>query len=73
MVYVVDLDRNYNDYYDSGKLKDAIGNTGWHLTALGYLYASYVNEKALSKVIADHYEDFQNVPFIPYGNNDILD
>ena len=72
-IYLVDLDANYNDYFKNGKLQSQIGNTGWHLTSLGYLYASHVNQKALSKVIADNYSDFQDVFMLPYGNNTILD
>lgn len=72
-LYLVDLDANYNDYFKSGKMYNMIGNTGWHLTALGYLYESRVIEMALSKVIYDNYEDFQNVPFIPYGNAEKID
>lgn len=67
MVYLVDLDAEYNDYFKEGKLGNCIGNTGWHLTALGYLYASVVNEVAISKVMAEHPGDFQNVFEIPYG------
>lgn len=66
-VYLVDLDANYNDYFKEGKLGSCIGNTGWHLTALGYLYASIVIEDAISKVMAEHAGDFQNVFEIPYG------
>lgn len=72
-LYLVDLDANYNDYFKSGKMSNMIGNTGWHLTALGYLYESRVIEMALSKVIYDNYADFQNVPFIPYGNAEKID
>jgi hypothetical protein len=67
MVYLVDLDADYNDYFKEGKLGNCIGNTGWHLTALGYLYASIINEIAISKVMAENYADFQNVFEIPYG------
>ena len=72
-IFLVDLDADYNDYFKNGKLQSQIGNTGWHLTSLGYLYASYVNQKALSKVISDNYSDFQDVFMLPYGNNTILD
>ena len=72
-LYLVDLDANYNDYFKSGKMYNMIGNTGWHLTALGYLYESRVIEMALSKVIYDNYQHFQNVPFIPYGSAEKLD
>lgn len=72
-VFLVDLDANYNDYFSTGKLANMIGNTGWHLTAMGYLYASRVNEMALSKVMSDNYDKFQNIPFLPYGPNDVLD
>lgn len=72
-IFIVDLDANYNEYFENGKLRNQIGNTGWHLTSLGYMYASYVNQKALSKVIADNYSDFQDVFMLPYGSNDILD
>lgn len=67
MVYLVDLDADYNDYFKEGKLGNCIGNTGWHLTALGYLYASIINEIAISRVMAENYADFQNVFEIPYG------
>lgn len=66
-LYLVDLDAEYNEYFIEGKLGNCIGNTGWHLTPLGYLYASVVNQMALSKVMAEHGEDFQNVFQIPYG------
>ncbi len=69
-VYLVDLDADYNDYFKEGKLGNCIGNTGWHLTALGYLYASVVNEMAISKVMAENYADFQNVFEIPYGTTE---
>ena len=72
-IFVVDLDANYNEYFKNGKLLNQIGNTGWHLTSLGYMYASHVNQKALSKVIADNYSDFQDVFKLPYGSNTILD
>lgn len=72
-IFVVDLDANYNEYFKNGKLLNQIGNTGWHLTSLGYMYASHVNQKALSKVIADNYSDFQDVFTLPYGSNTILD
>ena len=72
-IFIVDLDANYNEYFKNGKLKNQIGNTGWHLTSLGYMYASYVNQKALSKIIADNYSDFQDVFMLPYGSNTILD
>lgn len=72
-IFLVDLDADYNDYFKNGKLQSQIGNTGWHLTSLGYLYASHVNQKALSKVISDNYSDFQDVFMLPYGNNTILD
>ena len=72
-LYLVDLDANYNDYFKSGKMYNMIGNTGWHLTALGYLYKSRVIEMALSKVMYDNYQHFQNVPFIPYGSAEKLD
>jgi hypothetical protein len=70
MVYLVDLDAEYNDYFKEGKLGKCIGNTGWHLTALGYLYASVVNEVAISKVMAENAADFQNVFEIPYGTTE---
>lgn len=72
-IFLVDLDADYNKYFETGKLKAQIGNTGWHLTSLGYLYASKVNEIALSKVISDNYSDFQDVFLLPCGNNDVLD
>ena len=72
-IFVVDLDANYNEYFKNGKLLNQIGNTGWHLTSLGYMYASHVIQKALSKVIADNYSDFQDVFTLPYGSNTILD
>ena len=72
-VFLVDRDAEYNDYYKAGKIKDEIRNTGWHLTSLGYLYESYVFQKALSKVIADNASKFQDVFLLPYGNNTILD
>jgi histidinol-phosphate aminotransferase len=72
-VFVVDLDSDYNDYFSNGKLFDQIGNTGWHLTSLGYLYASRVIEIALSKVIADNYGEFQDVFLLPYGSTESLD
>lgn len=72
-IFLVDLDADYNDYFKTGKLEAQIGNTGWHLTPLGYLYASYVNQMALSKVISDNYSDFQDVFLLPCGNNDVLD
>lgn len=72
-IFLVDLDADYNKYFETGKLEAQIGNTGWHLTSLGYLYASKVNEIALSKVISDNYSDFQDVFLLPCGNNDVLD
>ena len=72
-IFLVDLDADYNKYFETGKLEAQIGNTGWHLTSLGYLYASKVNEIALSKVISDNYGDFQDVFLLPCGNNDVLD
>lgn len=72
-IFLVDLDADYNKYFATGKLEAQIGNTGWHLTSLGYLYASKVNEIALSKVISDNYSDFQDVFLLPCGNNDVLD
>lgn len=72
-IFLVDLDADYNKYFETGKLEAQIGNTGWHLTSLGYLYASKVNEIALSKVISDNYSDFQDVFLLPCGNNDALD
>ena len=73
MCFVVDLDAKYNDYFSKGKMRNCIGNTGWHLTALGYLYASRVNNKAISEVMSANYASFQNIPFIPYGSNNVLD
>ena len=72
-VFLVDRDGEYNDYYKGGKLKDEIRNTGWHLTSLGYLYESYVYQKALSKVIAENASKFQDVFLLPYGSNTALD
>ena len=72
-IFLVDLEADYNKYFETGKLEAQIGNTGWHLTTLGYLYASKVNEIALSKVISDNYGDFQDVFLLPCGNNDVLD
>lgn len=72
-IFLVDLDADYNKYFETGKLEAQIGNTGWHLTSLGYLYASKVNEIALSKVISDNYSDFQDVFLLPCGNNNTLD
>ena len=72
-IFLVDLDADYNDYFRNGKLYNQIGNTGWHLTSLGYLYASKVNEKALSKVISDNYSQFQDVFLLPYGSTEELD
>lgn len=72
-VFLVDRDAEYNDYYKDGKLKDEIRNTGWHLTSLGYLYESYVFQKALSKVVEENASKFQDVFLLPYGNNTMLD
>lgn len=72
-IFTVDLDANYNEYFKDGKLRKQVGNTGWHLTSLGYMYASHVNQKALSKIISDNYSDFQDVFMLPYGSNTILD
>lgn len=72
-IFLVDLDADYNKYFETGKLEAQIGNTGWHLTSLGYLYASKVNEIALSRVISDNYSDFQDVFLLPCGNNNALD
>ena len=72
-VFLVDLDADYNEFYKIGKLYNQIGNTGWHLTSLGYMYASHVNQRALSKVIADNYSSFQDVFLLPCGNIESLD
>ena len=72
-VFLVDLDADYNEFYKIGKLYNQIGNTGWHLTSLGYMYASHVNQRALSKVIADNYSSFQDVFLLPCGNTESLD
>lgn len=72
-VYLVDLDANYNDYYSSGKLGGEIRNTGWHLTSLGYLYDSFIRQKALSKTIADNCAEFQDVFLLPFGTTNELD
>lgn len=72
-IFLVDLDADYNKYFETGKLEAQIGNTGWHLTSLGYLYASKVNEIALSKVIAENYNEFQDVFLLPCGKTEVLD
>lgn len=72
-IFLVDLDVDYNKYFETGKLEAQIGNTGWHLTSLGYLYASKVNEIALSKVIAENYNEFQDVFLLPCGKTEALD
>ena len=72
-VFVMDLDKDYNDYFSSGKLFNQIGNTGWHLTSLGYLYTSKVIENGLSKVIADNYGAFQDVFLLPCGTTESLE
>lgn len=72
-VYLVDLDAEYNEYYKTGKLGDEIRNTGWHLTSLGYLYDSFVRQRALSQVVADNCAEFQDVFLLPVGINNELD
>lgn len=72
-VYLVDLDAEYNEYYKTGKLGDEIRNTGWHLTSLGYLYDSFVRQRALSQVVADNCAEFQDVFLLPVGTNNELD
>ena len=72
-IFLVDLDADYNKYFETGKLEAQIGNTGWHLTSLGYLYASKVNEIALSKVIAENYNEFQDIFLLPCGKTEALD
>ena len=72
-VYLVDLDAEYNEYYKTGKLGDEIRNTGWHLTSLGYLYDSFVRQRALSQVVADNCAELQDVFLLPVGINNELD
>ena len=66
-LFLVDLDTYYDEYFREGKIKQAIGNTGWHFTPLGYLYCSVIICLAVSAVMAVHAPAFQDVFLLPYG------
>ena len=67
-LYLVDLDANYDNWFNQGKIADSIGNTGNHFTVLGYAYISTIIEKAISQVMFENYLDFQDIFKIPCSN-----
>ena len=69
--------KNFNTKYSTGKVLEGY-NVEQSVTpeqqeTLVEKISKEVNQKALSKIIADNYSDFQDVFMLPYGSNTILD
>lgn len=71
-VFLVDIDSEYNDYFKNGVFPD-IWYAGGHYSAIGYNYYSRIHEYAISKVMKDNNDKFNDIPFIPFGSNNVLD
>ena len=68
LAYIVDL-VEYNSYFEN-KIADHYYN--YHCTAIGYKYCAVVNNLALSETMEANLGDFENIGFIPYGSNDVI-
>ncbi|MDU3410691.1 GDSL-type esterase/lipase family protein [Clostridium sp.] len=69
-LHLVDLALEYDDYYKGeliyGESVDA------HYTAKGYNAISMVNELAISDYMNKNPNPFRGIPFIEYGENDVI-
>ena len=71
-VLLVDL-REYDDYLKKNGLAGQIASG--HFSALGYANVARIIEFAISKVMNDYTKDHMlfEIPFIPFGSNNVLD
>ena len=71
-VILVDL-REYDNYFKKNGLAGQI--SGGHFSALGYANVARIIESAISKAMNDYTKDHMlfEIPFIPFGSNNVLD
>ena len=70
-VALVDLSSDYDEYYRATGIANMV--VSGHYTAVGYANVSKVNELALSAVMNRNKADYQDIPFIPFGDATKLD
>lgn len=70
-IHLIDLSTNYDEVFKSEYITDAL--VSGHYTAVGYSNIADVNGKIISKYMNDNMETFMSIPFIPYGNNDVIE